>query len=299
MARARKAKGVDRGVKPWQILVLLVIAALGAFVSRAVRPFKDERKQARITALSTCEGERVFRNRFIAAALILAASIGAPLVSGTPAFAHPGPSASDIEYVRTALAKYDIPEKTQNALLNAYAAGERLDSESGAAPVATDVSHVDGFERTVYRYKDGSINVSKIQEPSSTGSDGVSPNAVSGCQSIAATGARAWVNCSITWDSPTYSVGFTAAYRYYLGPLYGCSIDNIAGLHYGGAGSFSSPSLQYITRSIPGGAGNYSVECRAQGTVQQSGGGVGARTVGVLLHVSPAIGGGSTSSIST
>jgi hypothetical protein len=179
-------------------------------------------------------------------------------------------------------------------LLDEFSAGKRWDPESGEAPVATEVSQVNGFERTIYRYQDGSINVAEVQEPSGTVTDGASPNAIKGCQSIAATGARAWVNCVVSWHALSWSVHFTAAYRYYLGPVYGCFIDSISGLAYGGAGSFSNGNLSYITRSGSG----YSTECRADGTVQRSTP-IFSEIVGVEVHVSAQHGGGSSSKVSS
>ncbi|MGN9779740.1 hypothetical protein ACTMS0_28915 [Micromonospora sp. H33] len=127
----------------------------------------------------------------MAATLALAASLSAALISGTPASADSQVSKADLEYVHTALAMYDVPAKTQKALLKALAEGEQWDSQSGAAPVATEVDYVGGAERTIYRYEDGSINVSTIEIPSETTGE-VSPMGISGCQSIAATGAKAW-----------------------------------------------------------------------------------------------------------
>jgi hypothetical protein len=201
-------------------------------------------------------------------------------------------SKADLEYVRAALTKYDVPERAQKVLLRNLAEGKRWDSESGASPVATERSSTNGVERTIYRYADGSVNVSTIESPSST-SGGVSPMGISGCQSYPVTGAKAWRNCKVAWDAATWSVSFTADYKYYLGPTYGCYIDAIRGLTHGGVGSFSDGKLEYITRS----AGGYTGQCIAQGTYHRSGGGVFSETVGVRLNLTAQHGGGWTSKV--
>ncbi|MFG1886475.1 hypothetical protein ACGFIR_01195 [Micromonospora sp. NPDC049051] len=155
----------------------------------------------------------MFRKTIMAATLVLAGSLSGTFLSSAPASADAQASKADIEYVRTALTKYDVPEKTQKVLLKAFVKGERWDSESGAAPVATEVDQIDGAERTIYRYEDGSVNVSTIEIPSETTGE-ASPMGISGCQSYPVTGAKAWRNCRVAWDAATWSVNFTADYRY-------------------------------------------------------------------------------------
>lgn len=234
----------------------------------------------------------MFRKTILMAALASATLLSAIFVGGAPASADSGLSKADLEYVRAALAKYDVPVKTQDELLKALVNGERWDSETGAAPVATENARVGGFERTVYRYEDGSVNASMVEIASEAGGK-VTPYGISGCQSVSATGAKAWRNCKVAWDAATWSVSFTAAYRYYLGPTYGCYIDSIAGLAHGGIGSFSNGSLTYITRSANG----YTGQCIAQGTYWRSGGGVFSETVGVRLNLTAEHGGGWTSKV--
>jgi hypothetical protein len=248
------------------------------------------------------------RRLISAAALTSALLLGGALTGGAPALAGPPagpsarPSANDVAFVRASLTKYGVPVETQKQLLKAFAAGKILDSDSGAAPVSTEVSYVDGFKETVSRYKDGSFNASRIQQASETGSAAGSNDVtlnpsltgLSGCQAVSAPGVHKYVNCQVQKDGTTYSVGYTAAITYNLGPLYGCNIDNIAGLHYGGVGSFDGGSLVYLTRNVPGSGSNYSIECRAQGTVVQHASSVGTRTVGLLLHVSSQNGGWQT-----
>lgn len=234
----------------------------------------------------------MFRKTIVMATLALTTLLGAVFFGGAPASADSGLSKADLDYVRAALAKYDVPVKTQDELLKALVNGEKWDSETGAAPVATENDRVGGFERTIYRYEDGSINASMVEIPSVT-TGGVSPYGISGCQSIPATGAKAWTNCKVAWDAATWSVNFTAAYRYYLGPVYGCYIDSIAGLAHGGIGSFSNGKLEYITRSASG----YTGQCTAQGTYWRSGGGIFSETVGVRLNLTAQHGGGWTSKV--
>ncbi len=234
----------------------------------------------------------MFRKPILTAALALATLLGAVFFGSAPASADAGLSKADIDYVRASLTKYDVPAKTQDALVKALVNGERWDSETGAAPVATENARVGGFERTIYRYEDGSINASMVEIPSQT-SGGYSTQGISGCQSVSATGAKAWRNCKVAWDAATWSVSFTAAYRYYLGPSYGCRIDSIGGLAHGGIGTWSNGSLTYITQSANG----YTGQCIAQGTYYRSGGGVFSETVGVRLNVTAQHGGGWTSKV--
>lgn len=236
----------------------------------------------------------MLRKPLVIATMTLVASLGSSLIGGAPAAADPQVSKADIEYVRTALAKYDVPTKTQDALLREFIDGERWDSESGAAPISTETETLNGVEQTVYRYRDGSINVSTVEIPAEPTGD-VSLLGISGCQSISVGGAKAWRNCRVDWDAITWSVGFTAAYRYYLGPAYACYIDSIGGLTHGGVGSFSNGKLSYITRQADGFTG----KCIADASYTRTGGGVFSETVGVRLNLTAQHGGGWTSKITS
>lgn len=230
----------------------------------------------------------MFRKPIIAATMAMAASLSAVMFSSTAAQADPDVSNADIDTVRVALAKYAVPEPTQKALLQAFARGQQWDSETGAAPVDTQVSDVGGATRTIYRYQDGSISVSTVEIPSPGGN-----RSITGCQSYPVTGAKAWRNCKVAWDNMTWSVAFTSAYKYYLGPSYGCRIDSIGGLTHGGAGGFSEPKLEFITQSANG----YTGQCIAQGTYTRSIGPAGSHTVGVRLNLTAQHGGGWSSRV--
>ncbi|UQU65186.1 hypothetical protein COUCH_02215 [Couchioplanes caeruleus] len=235
----------------------------------------------------------MFRKSIMAATLALAVSLSAVAFGGAPASAATPVSKTDLQIVRAALVKYGVPPTSQNSLLSAFARGERWDSESGAAPVSTEVDQVGGAERTIYRYLDGSVNVSTVEIPTEVSPE-VSAMGISGCQSYSVTGAKAWRNCKVGWDAATWSVSFTAAYKYYLGPSYGCYIDSIGGLAHGGVGSFSNDKLEYITRSANG----YTGQCIAQGSYKRSYEPVGSETVGVKLNLTAEHGGGWTSKVS-
>ncbi|WP_155246775.1 hypothetical protein [Salinispora arenicola] len=236
----------------------------------------------------------MFRKSIMMATVALAASLGSTLIGGAPASADSQVSKIDIEHLRTNLTKYDVPAKTQDALLEDFIKGERWDSETDANPVSSETERVDGVERTVYRYQDGSIGVSTVDIPSeSTGESSIL--GITGCQSYAVAGAKAWRNCRVSWDVFSWSVSFTAAYKYYLGPSYGCYIDSIGGLVHGGVGSFSSPKLSYITRSASGFTGT----CVAQGTWTRKATDLFSETVGVRLNLSAQHGGGWTSKVSS
>ena len=130
------------------------------------------------------------RKPIMVATLALVTSLSAVLFSGTSASADAHVSKADLETVRVALAKYGVPQSTQKALLDAFAKGERWASETGAEPVATEVDEVGGSTRTIYRYEDGSVNVSTVEIPVEVG-PGISPLGISGCQSYPVTGAKA------------------------------------------------------------------------------------------------------------
>lgn len=65
----------------------------------------------------------MLRKPLVIAVMTLAASLGSSLIGGAPAAADPQASKADIEYVRTALAKYDVPTKTQDAHLRSLSTG--------------------------------------------------------------------------------------------------------------------------------------------------------------------------------
>jgi hypothetical protein len=228
----------------------------------------------------------MFPKPLIAAALAITMSVGAALFSVAPAAAGPAVPENDLAYIRSAMAKYSVPAKQQKALLKAYAAGKRWDSLSGEAPVATEVSKIDGAERTIYRYEDGSVNVSEVDVPSEIGTGDITPSAVDGCQGYSKPGWWAWRNCRVHWDAMSWSMQFYADVSVVVGPphppVYQCSIDYIRGHQYGGVGNFSNGSLDYITKHAYG----YSTQCIAQGKVTQSIPPYFTDTVGVNLHVS-------------
>jgi hypothetical protein len=227
----------------------------------------------------------------IASALTLAASVVVGLAAAAPASAAPTASISDIEYVRAALQKYSVSQDVQERLISDFAAGRRWASQTGAEPVSTEVKQVNGTERTIARFQDGSFTVADV-EVSEAATDQVKPMGVTGCQSYNKAGAKAWRNCKISYDALSWSTHFFADYGYWLGPSYGCFIDSVRSFAYSGAGSFNSPKVEFITKSASG----FATECKAQGTVVQTTP-VFADTVGVRVSVSAKHGGGYSSRV--
>jgi hypothetical protein len=239
--------------------------------------------QARLTSYAR---RNMFPRHLMTAALAFLMSVVAAAFSVAPAAAGSAVPQSDLAYIRSAMAKYGVPAEQQNALIKAYAAGARWDSQSGATPVATEVSKTGGVERTIYRYKDGSVNVSEGDIPSAIGTGDIGVNAIGECQGYAKTGWWAWRNCKVSWDALTWSMRFIADVSVVVGPpyppVYQCSIDYIRGLQYGGAGNFSNGALEYITKTAYG----YSSQCIARGIATQSIPPYFTDIVGVNIHVS-------------
>ena len=233
------------------------------------------------------------RKKIFVAALISVATATAGLMGANPATAADKVSPADLQYVRSAMVKYNVPLASQTRLLNEYARGERWDSETDAKAVSTEVTQANGVETTIFRYADGSVNVSKIDIPSAAPTEGqVGTMAISGCQGYAKPGYNAWRNCKISWDGVSWAVTFTAAYSVALGPVYGCVIDSVSGLTHGGAGTFSNGKLEITNRTASGRTG----ECRAEGTWQQSSP-VHSSTVGARVSVRSEWNGGRSSRI--
>lgn len=112
---------------------------------------------------------------------------------GTPASATPKVSKADVEYVRASMEKYGVPQKAQNRLIREFISGKRWDSQGGAEPASTEVTRAGAVERTIYRYADGSVNVSEMDIPTEVFlSDGeIAPYAINGCQKYTKAGANA------------------------------------------------------------------------------------------------------------
>lgn len=85
---------------------------------------------------------------------------------------------------RAFLAHYGADEATQNRLIDAYLAGGRWDSMSDAAPVSVREEDRGDGHYTVSTFPDGSIAVTRVEQPVSDGPQlrGISQCSVSGKQ---------------------------------------------------------------------------------------------------------------------
>ena len=221
----------------------------------------------------------------VAALLTAGSVVSLPANVSTPAAAE-----TDLAYVRQALQRYELSSEVRLRLLADFVAGRVWDSQSGAEPVATDVERIDTVERTIYRYPDGSINVSEMSVPGATEPTDVDAARISDCVLIQQRyDVWIWDNCQVSWDAITWSMHYTAKYGIYQ---FGSDIYHVGNLSWGGVGSFSDPALEIVTEHAHG-RSNPAV---AQGKVTQHGGPVMSRTVGVRLKVRADWGGGRSSS---
>lgn len=119
--------------------------------------------------------------------------------------------ASFVQEVTTVWTDNGLSAQLQASLLEKLSAGQALDANTGAEPVSSETSTVDGYIRTVSTYADGSISVASVETPAAASvastsastrfvaPEGlVSPMSVSNCSSKSspAPGAMTWNHCT-------------------------------------------------------------------------------------------------------
>lgn len=111
-------------------------------------------------------------------------------------------SQDDLDYYYSVAERFGVPEAVQESLLEKVKAGIPLDSSTGVAPVSTVTTEVDGFERTVETFPDGSVIGTDIEIPQVI-EDGVSARGVAGCVTGASAGVYYGQDCWVYSSSLT------------------------------------------------------------------------------------------------
>ena len=120
-------------------------------------------------------------------------------------------SQDDIDYYYSVAERFGVPAAVQESLLEKVKAGIPLDSSTGVAPVSTVTTEVDGFERTVETFPDGSVIGTDIEIPQVI-EDGVSARGVAGCVTGASAGVYYGQDCWVYSSSLTMGASFYASY---------------------------------------------------------------------------------------
>lgn len=156
------------------------------------------------------------RSAILAAAFAISATVGGS-VHATAAESVPhGLTAADEQVLRRSLSRFDVPESTQDVLIDRARAGELWDA---TAPDAVPVSEAhgvvrDGFSYDVKHYADGSVSYVGLQIPS--GGEGVDggPRTISQCRYQSGSGYSNATGCQIdgAWGTViagAINVGYT------------------------------------------------------------------------------------------
>lgn len=211
-----------------------------------------------------------------------AAALAALTVPATAdAASTSGATAQDVAYIRGQLKSYDVPQSQQDALVTAWAAGKKWDSESGAQPVSETTARSGDNVTTIRRYADGSLTVSAVEDPAAD-ANVIRVNDITACSKRTQGVNTFLTHCSISWNAITWSMGYFADYRFNsAGPAPGSAIYKAYGITIGGAGTFEDKQTSVL--HSPAGKNDKS---HARGQVDQSTA-LFKRTVGIDLYVSP------------
>ncbi|KQR89096.1 hypothetical protein [Microbacterium sp. Leaf179] len=128
-------------------------------------------------------------------------------------------SAEDAKWFLDNAVRWGVDDDTAQALLERVERGEVLDSDSGAEPVSVRTEQVDGFERTVSTFADGSVRGSDVQIPKeATESDGLSTQAsYYGCTLGSSAGVSYGQDCYVYNSSMTIGASFYTSYSVWSG----------------------------------------------------------------------------------
>lgn len=140
--------------------------------------------------------------------------------------------------------EYGVDKATQGKLIAEYLSGGKWDSASSDSdPVSTETYVEDGYDYTVNRYPDGSVNVLRVEQPASQFSEMLSTQAISGCTSSTSGSESRRIGCKVDFWYGLVSMSFYASFTY-VTPGYD-RIDDVWGAAYTIGGACST-NLNYF-----------------------------------------------------
>lgn len=116
--------------------------------------------------------------------------------------------------------EYDVPENTQNSLLDAIRNGDFTEaSRAGVEPVESEEITKNGVQQTIERFSDGSIRVTGIQKPTKAkkGTASTYAGTISGCSTTSGAGWATYKGCLVSIRTDTLYLSFKATYEKYSG----------------------------------------------------------------------------------
>lgn len=156
-------------------------------------------------------------------------AVGALILAGTaaaPAIASPLPThtAAEVSGLRTFFSDYGVSSATQAKLMKRYAAGERLDSQSGKQPTRVTRQRTSKWDSTIDHFADGSIVVTSLEVPrvidhrKGARSNIVKPmdssgsGTISGCVSNVYTDYVHVTGCTVSENAGNFKMSFVVSY---------------------------------------------------------------------------------------
>lgn len=186
------------------------------------------------------------------AALTAAAALTVGLLTATPASAKVDYLSPQAEVEITAfLAENGVPDDVRKRLIARADAGHPWDNHSGNDPVSTEVTSDGVTQRTVYRYKDGSVSVEEVSLPQAAVPEGqVSVFSVSQCRLVSGNNYYAtYDNCFVSRNDGTQRASFRVGYTKYAGGTQAVinSARNLSLTYY--LGEYSGEKLSIQTKT--------------------------------------------------
>ena len=164
--------------------------------------------------------------------LVLAMGAVAPASALQPA----GTGHPEIAGIKDFFDEYGVDKDTQGKLIAEHLSGGKWDSASSDNdPVSTETYVENGYDYTVNRYSDGSVNVLRVEQPADQFSERLSTQAISGCTSSTSGAESHRIGCKVDFWYGLVSMSFYASFTY-VTPGYD-RIDEVWGATYtiGGA----------------------------------------------------------------
>jgi hypothetical protein len=155
--------------------------------------------------------------RFLSAALLaVLMTLPGAVVSAAAQVATPTAqtviSPSGEQHIRDFWTRYSVPSAAQDELLKRLAAGEQIDStRTDTTPASTEVFEAEGMRQTIERFADGSVSVTSMSLPSSSGAIGVF--SVGNCKdSESGSGYVNFYDCQASSENGVVTLGFYISY---------------------------------------------------------------------------------------
>jgi len=146
-----------------------------------------------------------------ALAIVLAAAPGPASAQVTE-----DPQQDAIASARTFFSQFGVAADVQDRLISDYLSGEQWDASSSTSrPTSTRIFDDGVYDYTLRTYPDGSINVVRVERPtSSTGPNEVSTQGIGGCTRVVSGGQDHRNGCKVDFWWGLVSLSFYSSFTY-------------------------------------------------------------------------------------